>query len=125
MRIKAGSELTIGNVYDAAARANLRGQDIHAHEVVQGKRGAITFYAYSLNGRYATGRNDGERAATWDAWGYLIAELYNLDPRATIGPYKNATDFIQKCASERDRIARYRPQDAATHTAAFLDVLTL
>ena len=124
MRIKTGNTLTRLDVYQAAKAARDHGQDIYVYDVVQGTRGAITFHGYAYAGRYAANRSNGQRAATWDAWGYLIAELYNRDTSAVIGPYKDASHFIEVCASERDRITQYRPQDVPTHTAAFLDTLT-
>lgn len=32
-------------------------------------------------------------AATWDEWGFFIAELFAIDPDATFGSYKGLTDF--------------------------------
>jgi len=32
-------------------------------------------------------------AATWDEWGYFIAELFALDPAAIFGGYDGAADF--------------------------------
>ncbi len=34
-----------------------------------------------------------ERAATFDDWGYFLAEVFQADPDATCGPYKGITDF--------------------------------
>lgn len=33
------------------------------------------------------------RAATYDDWGYFIAEVFALDPDAVFGPYKGIEDF--------------------------------
>jgi len=55
----------------------------------------VQFWCNSAHGRYATGRNeDTGRAATWAAWGYVIAELYCLDPNAHIGHYRSRHHFI-------------------------------
>jgi hypothetical protein len=62
----------------------------------------------------ATGPRDGyPRAASWDAWGYAIAYLYNLDPHARIGIYDNEADFVEK-------VRKYRHKDSEL---PFLDVL--
>lgn len=42
-------------------------------------------------------------AATYDEWGWFIAEIFLADPRAKFGPYKDATDF------HRQTKGAYRP----------------
>lgn len=32
-------------------------------------------------------------AATWDEWGWFMAEVYNRDPNAKIGSYRSEDDF--------------------------------
>jgi hypothetical protein len=45
--------------------------------------------------RYPRGGNDGSgvRGCTYNEWGYFIAELFRIDPEATIGPYKGVDHF--------------------------------
>jgi hypothetical protein len=45
------------------------------------------------SGQYGSDRRDPAKAATYDEWGYWIAELYVIDPDAIVGPYDNAEDF--------------------------------
>lgn len=89
-------------------------QDIHVHEIAvgraRGKKYGITFYAHSLHGTRATNRGDGERAATWTAWGFLIAELFARDPKAKIGQYENIHDFIATCIFASEARAKYVEQ---------------
>jgi len=40
------------------------------------------------------------KSATFSEWGYLIAELYDRDPLAHIGPYKNLDDFHKRTNSQ-------------------------
>lgn len=35
-------------------------------------------------------------AATYDEWGWFIAEIYDLDPSAIFGPYRSRDDFLVK-----------------------------
>ncbi len=35
-------------------------------------------------------------AATYDEWGWFIAEIFECDPDAKFGPYKNYADFHKK-----------------------------
>jgi len=77
------------------------GQDIWIESVEtrnsRSRDHSITFYAYSLNGKRSRNRREG-RAATWTAYGYLIAELFNCDPDAKIAWYDSPGDFRDKCA---------------------------
>ncbi len=43
-------------------------------------------------------------AATWEDWGDMIAELFEIDPSAIIGPYDGRGDFLLQTA----RAAEYR-----------------
>jgi hypothetical protein len=36
------------------------------------------------------------KAATYDEWGYFIAEVYRKDPDAKVGPYDNLADFTRQ-----------------------------
>jgi len=62
----------------------------------------VEFYAESNCGTRATGHraigsyplSDVPRAASWTAYGYVIARLFALDPSARVGFYKSRADFI-------------------------------
>jgi hypothetical protein len=106
MRINSHSTLTDTDVREAIARAVfVHGQDIHLEELVTGTRGGIQFWCYSQNGKFSTGRNDshGLKAATWTAYGYVIAELFSRDPNAHIGHYRGRDHFIRCIYSEQRR----------------------
>lgn len=72
-------------------------------------RSGTEFWARSLNGKVASGHRpvgsyplsleNGSgvaRAASWSAYGYVIARLYLVDPDAKIGKYGNAQDFMDQ-----------------------------
>ena len=64
------------------------------------------------------------KAATWDEWGLFIAALFKLEPTAIIGHYNGVENFEQITRGERDRYARYFPENdrgRKTHTAPWLD----
>jgi hypothetical protein len=63
-------------------------------------RSGIQFYACSHNGRRPVNpgqphwtTEDLPRAASWDAYGYVIARLFMIDRHAVIGPYHGVADF--------------------------------
>lgn len=60
-----------------------------------------------------------ERAATWSAYGYLIARLYLIDPSAKIGYYTSKGDFIAQCKSMWEHRQQYRRE-----TIDFLNLLS-
>jgi hypothetical protein len=118
--------LTAAAVRTAAQTARCAyGQDIYVDEVKdvgsRSRKQGVSFYASSLHGRYASAHDQSQRAANWDAYGYLIAELFKVDPDAKIGIYDGATDFMVRTSDEANRNALYgkRPD----HTASFLEVL--
>jgi len=84
-------------------------QDIHVVDMRTfsprgAERNGVEFYAGSSNGRRATGHRaigsyplcDVPRAASWTAYGYVIARLYAWDPDARIGPYSSRANFIAR-----------------------------
>ena len=94
--------LTENDLYEAALRARDEfGQDIWIDEISSGRsrkrNGRITFYAKSMNGRRARNGRPG-RAASWTAYGYLIAELFRRDSEAIIGIYNSPTEFHEICS---------------------------
>lgn len=110
MNIQAGSSITANHVHLAISKARYQhNQDIWLDSdrgVTVGKRGAITFYCHSTWGKFASGRHDnpeGYRAASWTAWGYVIAELFRVDPHAHIGHYASMAHFIDRCLDEHER----------------------
>lgn len=121
MKITAASGLTREDVREAVALARSRGQDIHIAELDVGPRGAITLYCESFSGTYAVNRpqegyfaRDRPRAASWAAYGWVIAELFRRSPGAHIGQYKSVEDFRKWCRELHEyweRSARKRPND--------------
>lgn len=106
MRINSQSTLTMRDVIDAIhAAVFTHGQDIYLDEWSQGPRGAKNFYCAAEHGSYATGRNDnsGKRAASWTAYGWVIAELFTRDPNAHIGQYRGRDHFIRTIYGEQRR----------------------
>jgi hypothetical protein len=56
----------------------------------------------ALQGRWRNGGDIGAlhevyRAASWTAWGYFIARLFQLDPEARVGQYNGLNDFRYQC----------------------------
>jgi hypothetical protein len=85
----------------------LDGADIHITDLRTfrpraGWRTGWEFFAGSVSGTRASGHraigsyplDEVPRAASWDAYGYVIARLYQVDPAARIGPYGSRGDFI-------------------------------
>lgn len=106
LRINASTGLTRADVRLAAHYARSKGHDIFIAELEESPRGAITFYCESEHGRRATNRGGGPsqfyggtgRAASWTAWGWLIADLFARNPMpGTIGFYKDIEDFKASC----------------------------
>jgi hypothetical protein len=108
MRIYS-DHLTQEDVRAAFGRARARGCDIWIESIRSFKprigRYGTEVFAESHHGTkatghvsaYASGPRDGyPRAASWDDWGYVIAELYNTDPHARIGFYDSEADFVAK-----------------------------
>lgn len=100
MRINAHSKLTADDVYFAVKQARAEyGQDIFLDDITVGKHGAINFYCASQHGKFAVNRHGKSeaRAASWVAYGYVIAELYRRDPEAHIGFYNSVEHFRNWC----------------------------
>lgn len=110
--------LTEGDVRQAFAMARAADrQDIHIEDLRTWKprhhaRG-IEVHGGSLHGRRAANRGSDLRAASWDAWGYVIARLYAIDPAARIGFYDSRQHF-------RHTVCTYPGKGS---DLAFLDVL--
>jgi hypothetical protein len=129
MRIYSNT-LTASDAEQAIYRARYtHGQDIWNDGPVRqfasrtaGYRTGIEMFAQSVSGRWATGhapiasgpRDHLARAASWDAYGYVIALLFAKDPAARIGPYRGRDDFIEQVKAEAPR---------RRSEAAFLSVL--
>jgi hypothetical protein len=118
--------LTTGDVMAACqvARQNF-GQDVYCEESAnvgsRSRRNGVIFYLESLHGRRSNNRqrSDGVRAASWSAWGYVIAELFNLDPNAIIGQYAGVADFRNQCEAAR----KHREKLDGEHALDFLKIL--
>lgn len=128
MRINAGSRLTATDLYEATIVARNHGYDFRIEELSVGPRGAMTFYGESFTGKRRVnrqGRSDAY-AASWAAWGWFIAELYNRDPNARIGHYKNREDFRRSCQQFHDARERFgfRTKDEPGRDISFLEHLT-
>ena len=90
----------------------LDGQDIYAQDlrafVPRNFQGGVEFYAFSYSGKRASahrpiGSYDVVRAASWEAYGFVIARLYQRDPDAVISYYGNQRDFVRQIQDELDR----------------------
>jgi hypothetical protein len=97
MRIQSRTTLKEADVYAAARYARSKGHDIDVASIITAPRGGITFYCSSMYGKRAANGRPGERAASWTAWGWLIADLLKRDPNAIVGQYKGVEDFKRQC----------------------------
>lgn len=110
------NQLSANEVHLAFKQARDHGADIYAVDVrdFKPKRGyarGVEFYAESIRGTRPTAHreigsyslDDVPRAAAWDAYGYVIAYLFKMDPGARIGGYGNAADFRRSVAQETRR----------------------
>lgn len=118
--MKLYSDIITGSaVYEAALRARTEhGQDIYVEDLSE-KKGrkrahSITLYCGSEHGRYAVNRpqtawrgRDRTRAASWTAWGWLLAILFKQDPHAVMGEYDGAADFERQCLDMIEYRRRY------------------
>jgi hypothetical protein len=59
-------------------------------------------YGYAHEGKYASAHDSLYKAATWEAWGYVIARLYAIDPNAQISFYNSAAHFYDWCKTSRN-----------------------
>jgi hypothetical protein len=111
MRIYS-DRLTAADVRSAFSSARLVNEaDIYAQDLREfhprdGHRNGVEVYAYSYSGNRASAHGpihrgfgsdeDAPRAASWDAYGWVIARLYLIDPDARIGQYRDVADFIRQ-----------------------------
>lgn len=115
-------KLTKRDVLDAATIARSGyGQDIYVDEIMsngsRSRASAVTFYAASANGSRASNRHGktSAKAASWTAYGYLIAELFRRDADAIVGPYNGADDFARQ-------VTRYTPKGESLDFLALIGV---
>jgi hypothetical protein len=107
-------------------------QDIWLSDIAQFNprraRFGINFHAHSLTGKrkknsgqYGSNSDSGyDRAASWEAYGYVIAHLFKIDPQADIAQYHGEQEFIDQC----ERLASLS-QETGSRTkrdASFLQV---
>lgn len=58
-------------------------------------------YGYSYYGKRASAHDRDEKAMSWEAWGYVIAYLFHIDPNAQIGFYKDSVMFRSWCVNDK------------------------
>jgi hypothetical protein len=125
--MKLHSDLIISrDVWTAANRARrVHGQDIYVDDEMncgsRKRNAAVSFRCFSEHGKRSTNPGTSRdrttyKAATWTAWGYVIAELFALDPKAIIGTYDGVEDFAAKCQQAISYREKYGD------TIAFLDI---
>ena len=96
MRIHS-DKLTPQDVHKACRARGMT--NVYAEVVVRGSRSRKGALEVKLTGNSNHRPNSGnygagdDYAARWDEWGIVIAELFALDPRATIGHYPDAYTF--------------------------------
>lgn len=75
------------------------GQDIYITDMREfrprGYARGFQLYAGALAGRNASAHAPDVKAATWDAYGYVMARLYKTDPGAKIASYANLAEFCR------------------------------
>lgn len=130
--------LTMADIRAAFRAARTEdGQDIYLEDprefepkgANRGRRG-FEIFAHSLYRKQASGHrpigsyplslengSDVNRAASWTAYGYVIARLFAMDPKARIGQYGGARDFVRQVEAQAAHRARY-----GDHTR-FLDLV--
>lgn len=116
-------KLTFHDVLEAGMAARVKhGQDFgidecgffHSRKRARG----YEVYACSLEGKRASAHGHGRRAASWTAYGYFIAELFNRDSEAIVGMYADVDAFVDWCTE--DGMHRAVPRGESN---AFLDIL--
>lgn len=89
----------------------------------------VTLYVYAKDDLHRRFGNSGgygnseDVAATWDEWGVWMDRLYEIDPAAIIGYYKDSADFIAQTKHHYEYVQRsHKPGslEARTHTAPWL-----
>jgi hypothetical protein len=86
-----------GYFADAVVEHGSRVRD-HAFEIALEGLGSRHTRARAWGqGSYGKGSQEhAPRAATYDDWGYFIAQVFLKDPDAVFGPYKGRDDFDEK-----------------------------
>ena len=56
------------------------------------------------SGYYGSDSRDPVKGATYEEWGYWIAELYVIDSKAVIGPYDDERDFHRATKNAYQRV---------------------
>lgn len=115
--------LTLRDVREAAYATRVtHGQDFILDEVYamrsRKRANGFNLFACSLNGKRASAHGSGRRAASWTAYGYFIAELFNRDSEAIVGMYADVDAFVDWCTE--DGMHRAVPRGESN---AFLDIL--
>lgn len=120
--------ITINDIWNAFRKArDENGSDIWVGADLRTfrprtERFGAEFWAYSIHGKRASAHapigscsrdRHRLRAASWSDYGYVMAHLYNVDPHARVGFYKNEADFVEK-------VRNYTPRGQSLE---FLNVL--
>lgn len=103
------AKITSADVYAAARRAGVSVNELTEHgSISHGK--ALSVYLEGSSSRQSNQRD--HKAATWDEWGVVMADLYTIDPDAMWGNprwgYTSAEDFHTKT---QNRFAEGMPHD--------------
>jgi hypothetical protein len=96
-RAQAAGELPADIVFDvfgqAGSRSHPHGFEIHLASARKDTRAD----SVTRKNNPMAGSHGGPRyAASYDEWGWFLAELFTADPDAKAAPYKNADDFHAK-----------------------------
>jgi hypothetical protein len=108
--------LTSGDLHSAANAAG-----VWVDAIERGSRSRRRAFDFRLAGDSSRPRNSGthgaERvaSATWDQHGHWMADLFDRDPAAIIGPYDGRDDFHQQTDGA---YADPDPQQSPTDTSA-------
>lgn len=79
---------------------------IYGGSEIFGSRSHDRAYDIRLTGsnRCAPQGMPGKKAATYAEWGWFLAAIFNAEPTAKCGPYKNQDDFNEKTQNEFSRL---------------------
>lgn len=94
-RVMAGPKFTDVELYVTGEF----GSRSHARALEVALRGTGTRHKRPPN-TGILGAGSGEKAATFDDWGWFISALYVIDPKAKIGSYKNRADFASRTSNK-------------------------
>lgn len=93
---------------DLRTAAQVAGDDVRISVAEHGSRKRARAFAFSLSGTSSRDRQWASdtlpvKAATWDEWGMVIAELFRRDPDATIAQAYPSAEFFHWTTGGRFR----------------------